>query len=979
MDARAFSLVNNLSSFGHKVKAAEIIDVYTINKKIAEQDFTKIAELLTNSVTEEANVGRQTDIKDFDWAVEIGYLPGVTDNIANSVTEEVQELLKIRFGEDEGVYSSRLSFIKGDFDQGQVESIALVLHNPLIQRAQIKNKKQYLADGGMGVTIPRVKLAEDQGEYLIDLEVSDEELTKIGKQGIANPDGIRRGPLALNLTSMKEIKKYFDKLGRKPKDIELESIAQTWSEHCKHTIFAGTFDDIKEGLYKGFIKKATQDIRKAKGKDDICVSVFTDNSGAIVFDDESLITDKVETHNSPSALDPFGGAITGIVGVNRDTMGFGIAAKPVINRYGFCFADPRDQRSLYKGKNKTQKMLSPRKIMEGVIAGVNTGGNCSGIPSPQGFVCFNDDYRGKPLVFVGTIGLIPRTVNGKDSTFKQARPGNLIVMAGGRVGADGIHGATFSSEVMDSGSPATAVQIGDPITQKKMSDAIVKEARDLGLYTSITDNGAGGLSCSVAEMAKESGGCHVELEKVPLKYLGLAPWETWVSESQERMTLSVPVEKWDAFKDLMDRRGVETTVIGKFNKSGHCRVTYNGRELMDIEMEFMHEGLPAKTITSKYTKIIHPEPTANCPADLGEVLGDMMSRLNVASYEFISKQYDHEVQAGSVVKPLLGTGRVNGSASVTRPKLDSNKGVVLSQALYPTYAEIDTYHMAACAIDEAIRNTIAVGGDINHLALLDNFCWCSSDEPQRLGQLKAAVTACYDYATLFGTPFISGKDSMFNDFSGYDENDEKIKISAPPTLLVSSIGVIDDVAKTVDLVPKVLGDLVYIIGDTKDELGGSEYFAYLGQKSGGEKYVGNNVPKVNGAVAKQTYERMTKAIKDGLVASCLSLGVGGIGAGLSKMAIAGELGLQVDLSKIKTQIDRDDYLLFSESQSRMVITIDAKNKKKFESVLAEVPLYEIGKVTNTGRLQIAGQKGTEIISKKIRHLNESYKETLRSY
>ncbi|MBI3955498.1 phosphoribosylformylglycinamidine synthase, partial [Candidatus Gottesmanbacteria bacterium] len=361
-----------------------------------------------------------------------------------------------------------------------------------------------IIDNGMDFVVPKVKLRSIPKVDKINLDLSDEELKKTGKEGIKNSDGTRRGPLALSLPFMKAIQVYFKKLGRKPTDIELESIAQTWSEHCKHTIFADPIDEIKEGLFKKYIKGSTDYIRKKKGRNDFCVSVFKDNSGAIAFNDDYLITHKVETHNSPSALDPFGGAITGIVGVNRDTIGFGLGAKPVANFYGYCFADPRADIPLYKGENKTQKMLSSRRIMDGVIEGVNAGGNQSGIPTPMGFVYFDERYRGKPLVFVGTVGLIPKKIKGKLSYIKEARKGDYIVMIGGRVGKDGIHGATFSSEAMDSGSPSTAVQIGDPITQKKLSDAIVKEARNMDLYNSITDNGAGGLSCSVAEMAKES-------------------------------------------------------------------------------------------------------------------------------------------------------------------------------------------------------------------------------------------------------------------------------------------------------------------------------------------------------------------------------------------------------------------------------------------------------------------------------------------
>jgi phosphoribosylformylglycinamidine synthase len=976
-DSRAAAIKSKLESFNFQVDKLLHLDVYTLNKKLNKSDLAKSVDLLTNPVIEDALVDTSADIKGYDWAIEIGFLPGVTDNVASTVKEEIQDLLKTKFDTQEGVYSSQLIFVKGKFDESTVSEMALVLYNPLIQRAQIKSSSKYAKDGGMGVTLPIVHLAEGDKVTLVDLDVSDEELTKIGKQGIANSDGSRRGPLALDLASMRVIRDYFKTQKRKPSDIELESLAQTWSEHCKHTIFAAHFDDIKDGLYKGYIKRATQEIRQKKGKDDICVSVFTDNSGAIIFDDNYLITDKVETHNSPSALDPFGGAITGIVGVNRDTVGFGKAAKPVMNRFGFCFADPRDERPLYKAAGKQQKMLSPRKIMDGVIDGVNVGGNCSGIPTPQGFVYFDENFRGKPLIFVGTIGLIPKKINGENSWEKQALVDDLIVVIGGRVGADGIHGATFSSEAMDSGSPATAVQIGDPITQKKFSDAIVKEARDLGLYSSITDNGAGGISCSVAEMAKESGGCIVELDKVPLKYPGLSPWETWISESQERMTLSVPSDKWQEFKGLMDRRGVESTIIGKFNDSGKCVVNYNGKTIMDIDMHFLHEGLPEKTIKSVKKTQKFDEPKVACPQDLNETLCNMLTRLNIGGFEFISKQYDHEVQGGSVIKPLVGSGRVNGNASVTRPLLHSKKGVVLSQALYPTYSEINTYDMAACSIDTAIRNAISVGGDLDSLALLDNFCWCSSDEPERLAQLKEAVQACYDYSTEYETPFISGKDSMFNDFVGYDENEKPIKISVPPTLLVSSIGVVADSEKAVDMATKMAGDLVYLVGDTSEELGGSEYFAYLGEKSRGERFFGNCAPKVDAKKAVVTYRKVSAAIKSGLVASAISVEHGGLGPALAKSAIASGLGMDLDLSNVASEL-RDDYALFSESQSRLVISINPADKQKFESIMNGTTLTPVGSVTNNGEFVIK-RHGKQIVKVPIDKLENCYKETLRDY
>src|SRR3989344_3567337 len=362
--------------------------------------------------------------------------------------------------------------------------MALELHNPLIERARIFRKGEDIP-----VFVPRVELHEHVAADEVDLDIEESELTRIGKEGIADHDGTRRGPLALSLASMKTIQRHFRKIGRRPTDIELESIAQTWSEHCKHTIFADPIDEIEEGIYKRYIKGATERIRKAKGKNDFCISVFKDNSGGIRFDEKHLVTHKVETHNSPSALDPFGGAITGVVGVNSDCLGFGLGAKPIANIYGFCVADPADDRSFFRDKEKLQPLLPARRILEGVVRGINSGGNGSGIPTPLGFVATDPRYRGKPLVYGGTVGLLPRTVLGKKMYEKKAKAGDYIVMLGGRVGLDGIHGATFSSESLSSGSPATAVQIGDPITQKKLSDMLIREARDKGLYSSITDDG----------------------------------------------------------------------------------------------------------------------------------------------------------------------------------------------------------------------------------------------------------------------------------------------------------------------------------------------------------------------------------------------------------------------------------------------------------------------------------------------------------
>ena len=662
---------------GRDFPVSEILtsDNYLVNAAISADEADAVGRSLINRVTQSFTVNTPyVPELQFDWAVEIGFLPGVTDNVSHTVREVIEDLLKKEIDHEKGVFTSTSYFIKGSLSRQQIDALSLELYNPLIQRARVLCRSEYLKEG-FGHQMPVVHIEGQPKADLVSLDLSDDELVNIGKQGIADKDGSRRGPLALDLASMKVIQKYFrDVEKRTPTDIELESIAQTWSEHCKHTIFSAKVGDNDAGIFKKYIRAATERVRKEKGDRDFCLSVFSDNAGGIIFDENYIVADKVETHNSPSALDPFGGSITGIVGVNRDLMGFGMGARPVANRYGFCFANPFDTVPLYRKKNKESQLLSPRRIMDGVIRGVNAGGNCSGIPTPQGFVYFDDRYKGKPLVFVGTIGLIPRVVNGKPSVEKCARPGDLVVVAGGRVGKDGIHGATFSSEALSSGSPATAVQIGDPITQKKMSDAIVKEARDLDLYSSVTDNGAGGISCSVAEMAKESGGFEADLDKVPLKYPGLSPWEIWVSESQERMTFSVPPAKADQFIDLMRRRGVEAVVIGTFTNTGRGVVKHRGTTVLNMDLDFLHNGLPRKELASHYTQASRTKKLPEAASDYTKAFKDILSRLNICSFGFISSQYDHEVQGNSVIKPLQGKGRVNGNASVIRPVLSSKKG-----------------------------------------------------------------------------------------------------------------------------------------------------------------------------------------------------------------------------------------------------------------------------------------------------------------
>ncbi len=981
-DGRGKRILSSLQERGKdfaKLGAVSVVDSYTIEGNLSKKDLTAVADVLHEPLSEKVAINKPLAPKEFAYAIEIGFLPGVTDNVGATTRETIANTLKCPIEKAPVVYCSQTFFLVGAVSKKAAEAAAASLHNPLIQRATIKSAAQFKKDKGMGITIPKVKLEAGQVSE-VDLYVSDEELIKIGSQGIASEDGTRRGPLGLGLDELKVIRSYFHRQGRLPTDIEIEALAQTWSEHCKHTIFANPMDEITDGIYKHYIKRATKEVRKKKGKNDFCISVFSDDSGVIEFDKDRYITHKVETHNSPSALDPFGGAITGIVGVNRDCIGTGMGAHPLLNMYGFCFADPADKTRLWRDKDRTQELLSSRRILDGVVDGVNAGGNQSGIPTPQGFTYFEPRYRGKPLVFVGTVGVLPKKVMGEKTYDKSANVGDLIVMVGGRVGLDGIHGVTFASVALDKHSPATAVQIGDAITQKKLSDAIIKEARDQGLYTNITDNGGGGLSSSVGEMAEDPGGCEVWLDKVPVKYAGLAPWQIWISESQERMTLAVPKKHWDKLKALMDARGVEATVIGEFTDSGRCVLNYKEKTVADLSMDFMHDGDPVNVqITKEPVRVLtNPAKSALSKAEyqLDKTLLSLLAEANLASTEFISNQYDHEVQGASVTKPLQGKGRVSATASVSRPDTKTKKGIVLSQGLTPRYSDIDTYHMAASAIDQAVRNVVAVGADPKKIALLDNFCWCSSNEPERLYELKEAARACYEYAVAYEAPFISGKDSMFNDFKGFDAKGKPVKISVPPTLLVSSIATMENVAAAVTLDFKQSGHAIYLLGETKAELGGGEYLAWLGKQEK-KTITGTSVPTVDANKNNALYQKYHKALQKGLVASAVALDRAGLAGALIKSTIGGQLGAAVDLSKVSKKLSVSE-ILFSESNGRILVSVPQEKRQQFEKAMKGTTSACIGVVADTESLMVMdGQK--ELTNIPLQKLTTAYRSKFKNF
>lgn len=961
---------------GIELEQVRTLDVYTVDADLSEAEVEAAAAgPLSDPVIQRYAVNRPL-ARDFDVLIEVGFRPGVTDNVGRTAREAIQYLTGRPFAAGEAVYTSVQYLLKGKVDKAIAERIASgFLGNGLIQRWDIVTAAEFDQEKGVTITLPKVTGDARPEVREIDLNVADEALMQISRDGM----------LALNLDEMKTIQAHaadpaFARaraavgLGARLTDVELEALAQTWSEHCKHKIFSARIDYEDEqgrkesinSLFKTYIVGATRDIRAAKGDKDFCLSVFKDNAGVIAFTEDWSVVFKVETHNSPSALDPYGGALTGIVGVNRDGMGTGMGARLIFNTDVFCFASPFYEKPL------PPRLLHPRRIFEGVVEGVEHGGNKSGIPTVNGSIVFDERFAGKPLVYCGTASIMPRVLNGKPCHEKKVQVGDHIVMTGGRIGKDGIHGATFSSEELHEGSPVTAVQIGDPITQKRMFDFLLI-ARDRGLYSSITDNGAGGLSSSVGEMSEDTGGFELHLDRAPLKYPGLQPWEILISEAQERMTLAVPPEKLEAFIQFAREMDVEAVDLGVFTDSGYFHCLYEGRTVAYLPMEFLHGGVPQMVIPAKWTPPKTAEPVFPVPADLGAELGKLLGRLNICSKESVVRRYDHEVQAGTVIKPLVGVANDGPSdAAVFRPLFDSFEGVVVAHGICPSYSDIDTYHMMACAIDEGLRNYVAVGGDIEHVAGLDNFCWCdpvksekTPDGEYKAAQLVRANKALYDTCVAFGVPLISGKDSMKNDYQIGDT-----KISIPPTVLFSVIGKIDDVRKAVSMDVKRPGDLVYLLGETRDECGGSEYYAELG-------FLGSNVPKVDAMTAFARYRALNAAQREGLVRSCHDLSDGGLGVALAEKAFAGGYGLRVELERMVAEGElRDDTLLFSESPSRLLVTVRPQEREGFERLFAGQALACLGEVTEEPRL-VVSRSGRTLLDVHINLLKEAWQAPLR--
>ena len=944
-----------------------------------------INNLLVDPVVQEAVVSEKP-AKNEHYIVDVFFHAGVTDTLAESVITGAS-MLGIT-GLEHVETGTRYHF---DTRLSEAEVRALteaLLYNPVIQRYTLHTPDHVRAETDVAAQFIAPS-ASDMGDdetgtiitssperlcaatstptstytptYIpvgadVSRPMTDKQLLILSKQGM----------LALNLDELQAIQQHYRVQGREPTDVELETLAQTWSEHCSHKTFKATIryrevaeqgqsgaEETIHGLLKQYLMRATETVKPSW-----LVSAFSDNAGIIRFTETHDIAFKVETHNHPSAIEPFGGANTGVGGVIRDVLG--VSAQPIACTDILCFGPPDTPiDSLPAG------VLSPRRIAGGVVNGVRDYGNKMGVPTVNGAILYHEGYIYNPLVFCGCVGLLPHGSHPRD-----VQPGDHIVVLGGRTGRDGIHGATFSSGEMSSAINAqagSAVQIGAPITEKKVADVIV-QARDRGLYHAITDCGAGGFSSAIGEMGAETG-VSVALDKAPLKYQGLAPWEIWLSEAQERMVLAVPPQHLDELLALCEIEEVEASIIGTFTDTHHLIVAYRGATVANIDMAFLHDGRPDRTLDAVWTR--QPErwdsiPSSGTatyqhddrgPTHYAPTLLALLRHPTIASKEDVVRRYDHEVQGATVLKPLVGkNGDGPGDAAVLRPILDepTQAGIVIANGINPLYGTFDPYHMALNAVDEALRNLTAVGGDIARAAILDNFCWGNPNDPEQLGMLVRAVKGCHDAAVGFGVPFISGKDSLNNE---YRDGDKRLPVI--PTLLISAIGVIDDAAQTVDMSLKSPGNLLYLVGATREEMAGSHYAEVVGSEIFEQFFPYAVAPKVNISHAYDIMKAVGSAIRKGLVCSCHDLSEGGLAVALAEMAIAGALGARVDLGTAPPQDTQRNVWniarLFSESPSRFIVEVTPDRWQAFEQHMRASRIDEvkhIGVVTTSGYLDV---------------------------
>lgn len=942
--------------------------VFVIDYPLLEKEIALFAQhCLKDTVANDVYLNTFFSTDNYKSFIAVAKLPGVTDDEGISAQKALNDYLNLQLDtHTQHIFTQDLYYIEKALTKPQLKIIAEeLLGNNLIHHFQCDTLSAVQQLTPKKLYTPKVRLLSSNAVETISLDIPDDDLLALSKNMV----------LALNLPEMKAIQAYYRQphiqqqrqkrqLPPSPTDCELEVLAQTWSEHCKHKEFNATiaYTNHQTGeqknvssLFKTYIKAATDRVQQsllANGNTWL-LKVFADNAGVVRINEHANFVWKVETHNSPSALDPYGGAITGILGNNRDPLGTGIGgAKLLFNTNVLCFASP-----YYAGKLLTGQ-LHPKRIFDGVRHGIEAGGNKSGVPTVNGAIVFDDRFRGKPLVYCGTGAIMkPQYPNTLYPTWeKRIDVGDYIIMAGGRVGKDGIHGATFSSVEIDENSPNSAVQIGSPITQKLLSDFLV-QACEKGWVKCSTDNGAGGLSSSVGELANLTGGAIVRLQHVPLKYSGLRPWEIFVSESQERMTLVVEPQHWEILRQFAADMEVEVSHIGEFTDSGVLDIWYDSTQVAYLDMAFLHDGVPQKHLIAEWVAPQLAEPQLPHILSYNDILCQLLSSLNICSRENVIRQYDHEVKGRTVIKPLMGAaGKAPQDAAVVRLDFSTYEGIAVSNGIIPRYGDIDAYQMSAGAFDEAARQIIAIGGKLPNTQYADNIFWSVNDNfcvpdsvyhpetnpdgKEKLAKLVQMCEALYDMATFFDIPLTSGKDSMKNDFKA-----DGVKIAVPPTILYSMAAKITDIRKTITSEFKQNGDLVYQLGTTYNELGASEFYRLFDS-------LGANVPIVRPADAKQLYLRLMQANEQGYVASCHDLSDGGLAVAAAEAAFGGNCGAMLYLQPLLCDGITPVIALFAESHSRFIATVSPQHRKDFEQIMGSYATY-LGKVTATPELQIA--------------------------
>ncbi|MFO0887178.1 MAG: phosphoribosylformylglycinamidine synthase subunit PurL [Candidatus Nomurabacteria bacterium] len=890
------------------IESIRTAKVYRVQGVSEEEAHTLAGQLLTDPVSEQYSLDEPVGFET-PHVVEVAYKPGVMNPEASSIMKAAQDLGISQ----QAVDSSREYAFFGDVEPTQVdEVVGRLLMNKTVEHVVTEKPSSLTFEGNVGpISIVPIR------------EASEPELAELSKD-----------KLFLNDEEMGVVQKHFRKLDRDPTDAELEIIAARWSEHCGHKTFNAkvVVDGVeKEPLYTRIKNAAKEQFG------DLVVSAFGDNSGVMKFYEGQAICGKVETHNSPSAIEPYGGAMTGSGGVFRDIMGTGQGAKTIISTDMFCFAPPDLDESLLPSGT-----LRPDYLQRRVVQGVRDYGNRMGIPTGNGSVHYHEDFRAKPTVIVGAYGIMP------ESRAEKGEPlvGDLVVIIGGKTGRDGIHGATFSSGEMTDRTAnvnSSAVQIGNAIEEKRMFDALI-EARDLGYIRALTDCGAAGFSSAIGEIG-ENIGLTVDISKAPLKYPGLAPWEIWLSESQERMVAAISPDNIEDFLAVSRKYNVESTVLGVFDGSYTLTVNYGEQNVAELDYEFLSGGLPQRVMQAHWKRVDVPEVSPDIPQNEQEWvdrLKAVLSHGNVCSKEPIVRQYDHGVQGGNVVSPFGGVKQDGpNDALVVRPMLDKPYGVVQSHGMNPILNRLDPFEGTVWAIAEAAANYVSAGGNIDEAAAVGNYIWPFPDE-EAMGSLDRSVDAAVEMMQRLKLPVISGKDSLSSTYRGKDG--QVIKI--PPVYTMSIFGRIPDVEKTMTSDIKQAGSTLVLVGNLGEGMAGSAYYDIAGGSS-------NNIPLVDKETLPAVLGSVHQAIVGGKVLACHDISEGGVISAVAEMCFGGNVGVELEPNNVS--VSEMDKFLFNETAGCFVVEVESDEVA--QELFSNVPYQKLGQTTTDETIQVREQNG----------------------